>query len=275
MIGLPDDAVLLHGVDFTSAPGKRKGITIATGTLDAVGVLTLLGMQTLHDFAEFSRWLALPGPWLGGFDLPFSLPRELVEQLGWPTKWQALMTHYAAMTRLQVRSEFKAFCDARPAGSKFAHRATDGPAASSPSMKWVNPPVAYMLHAGVPLLIDAGVTLYGMHAGDTQRLAFEAYPALVARSVTRQSYKSDERRKQTPERRAARVMIVDALEQGSHAYGIGLAAGRWRDALLDDGSGDLLDAVLCAILAAWGWQRRTANFGLPAFDTLEGWIIGA
>jgi hypothetical protein len=28
-------------------------------------------------------------------------------------------------------------------------------------MKWVNPPVAYMLHAGVPLLIDAGVHLPG------------------------------------------------------------------------------------------------------------------
>ena len=46
-------------------------------------------------------------------------------------------------------------------GHKFAHRATDRWAGSSPSMKWVNPPVAYMLHAGVPLLIDAGVAIAG------------------------------------------------------------------------------------------------------------------
>jgi hypothetical protein len=36
-----------------------------------------------------------------------------------------------------------------------------------------------------------------------------------------------------------------------------------------------LDAVLCAVLAAWGWQRRDANYGLPAHDALEGWIVGA
>ena len=48
-------------------------------------------------------------------------------------------------------------------------------------MKWVNPPVAYMLHAGVPLLLDAGVHLPGLHAGDPARVALEAYPGLLAR----------------------------------------------------------------------------------------------
>ena len=54
-----------------------------------------------------------------------------------------------------------------------------------------------------------------------------------------------------------------------------LDAGRFRDALIDDGSADLLDAVLCGILAAWAWQRRDARYGLPSFDALEGWIVGA
>ena len=31
-------------------------------------------------------------------------------------------------------------------------------------MKWVNPPVAFMLHAGVPLLLEAGAMLPGLHA---------------------------------------------------------------------------------------------------------------
>lgn len=272
---LSTGAVLLHGVDFTSAPRARKGITIASGRLADDGRLTLSALSSLHDFSSFAAWLQRPGPWLGGFDLPFSLPRELVRHLGWPEDWAALIRHYAALPRAEIRRLFKDFCDARPVGGKFAHRATDLPAASSPSMKWVNPPVAYMLHAGAPMLLDAGVTLYGLHQGDPQRLAFEAYPALVARCVTRKSYKSDERSRQTPQRRAAREQIVTHMEQGRHAYGIMLDAGPWRQMLVDDGSGDLLDAVLCAILAAWAWQRRQAGFGMPQVDALEGWIVGA
>jgi hypothetical protein len=43
-----------------------------------------------------------------------------------------------------------------------------------------------------------------------------------------------------------------------------------------DASGDRLDATLCAMQAAWSWQRqrRRRNFGLPRdMDPLEGWIV--
>jgi hypothetical protein len=142
-------------------------------------------------------------------------------------------------------------------------------------MKWVNPPVAYMLHAGAPLLLQAGVTIPSMHSGDSQRIALEAYPGMVARSITRESYKSDTPSMQTPARRAARLQIIKALENAEHPYAIKLQAAKFRQQLLGDGSGDLLDAVLCAVLAAWGWQRRDTNYGLPAHDALEGWIVGA
>ena len=265
---------LLHGIDFTSAPSSRKPITIATGRFvgDSWQLRTL---QTCPDFASFITWLRLPGPWIGTFDLPFSLPRELIEHLGWPQDWKTMISHYAALSRPEIRGIFKEFCDARPVGSKFAHRATDTPAASSPSMKWVNPPVAYMLHAGIPLLVEAGLTLFGMHAGDPQRIALEGYPGMVARSITRDSYKSDERSKQTLQRRHAREIIVDHLERGDYRFGVKLDAGDHRMALLDDASGDLLDAVLCGLMAGWAWQRRETRFGLPLFDPLEGWIVGA
>ena len=51
-----------------------------------------------------------------------------------------------------------------------------------------------------------------------------------------------------------------------------------RDALADDPSGDVLDAVLCLLQAAWALQRHTTGhpcYGLPPFDPLEGWIVGA
>ena len=266
---------LLAGIDFTSRPTPRKPITVALGQLQH-GVLRLTRIETHAEFDSFSRWLHTPGPWLGVFDLPFGLPRELVLALGWPTEWRALMGHYAALSREDIRATFAAFCDARPVGGKFAHRAADKPAGSSPSMKWVNPPVAYMLHAGVPLLIDAGVHLPGLHAGDTTRVALEGYPGLLAREVLgARSYKNDARIKQTPERLIARIDLVDALDQGRTRLGLRLKLSHaQRESLIADASGDRLDAVLCLMQAAWASTR--ANHGLPeTIDPLEGWIVTA
>ncbi|WP_394782293.1 DUF429 domain-containing protein [Undibacterium sp.] len=265
--------MILHGVDFTSAPSRRKGITIASGSMEG-GVFVLQSLQSLHDFASFEAWLRQPGPWVAGFDLPFSLPRELVEHLGWPLQWAELIQHLRTIPRAELRSTFKAFCDAREVGNKFAHRATDRPAGSSPSMKWVNPPVAYMLHAGAPRLLDAGVTIPGLLVGD-DRVALEAYPGMLARSITRASYKSDDRLKHTAERAQRRLEIVVALEAGRYLLGVPLVCGSFRDVLIADGSGDLLDAVLCGLSAGWGWLRKDDGYGLPEFDLLEGWIVGA
>ncbi|MGD9831516.1 MAG: DUF429 domain-containing protein [Piscinibacter sp.] len=265
----------LAGIDFTSRPTKRKPITVALGSSDGASV-RLVRLDRHASFDGFAAWLRTPGPWLGAFDFPFGLPRELVETLGWPCEWLPLMRHYAALTREEIRATFAAFCDARPVGGKFAHRACDVPAGSSPSMKWVNPPVAYMLHAGMPLLIDAGVHLPGLHAGDASRVALEAYPGLLARElIGNRSYKSDEVAKQTPERLIARKDLIEALGQGRTRLGLRLRLTHaQRDALAADASGDELDAVLCLVQAAWA--AREPGFGVPAdVDPLEGWIVSA
>jgi hypothetical protein len=155
---------------------------IALGA-ERAGRVVLQRLERIESLEAFGAWLAQPQAWVGGFDLPFGLPRELVQHLGWPLEWAACMDHYAALSRPAIRDTFAAFCDARPVGGKFAHRTTDRPAGSSPSMKWVNPPVAYMMHAGVPLLRAAGVHLPGLHDGDRTRVALEAYPGLLARQV--------------------------------------------------------------------------------------------
>ena len=197
------------------------------------------------------------------------------------------MTHYASLSRAEIRNTFKAFCDARPAGGKFAHRATDTPAGSSPSMKWVNPPVAYMLHAGVPLLIDAGVTLPRLHVphvtGEvaiTRRIGLEAYPGFLARElIGNTSYKSDDKAKQTPDRLIARKQLLQALEMGQTRLGLRLKLTHAQhDTLVDDASGDSLDAVLCMVQAAWAlakYEAGDAHYGLPVCDPLEGWIVTA
>ena len=217
---------MLVGCDFSSSPSRRKPIVLALGRRDGARV-QLLGLERIETLPALAQWLAQPQPWVGGFDLPFGLPRELVTTLGWPTDWRACMQHYRSLTREQIREAFAGFCDARPVGGKFAHRATDGPAGSSPSMKWVNPPVAYMLHAG-----------------------------LLAREVLqRRSYKSDDRAKQTPDRLIARKDLVNALELGQTRLGLRLKLSHaQRDALVQAASGDSLDAVLCLLQAGWGQQ---------------------
>jgi hypothetical protein len=271
----PRGFTALAGIDFTSRPTRAKPIAVALGRAMLGGVV-LERVESHPSFESFAAWLRTPGPWLGVFDLPFGLPRELVVGLGWPQQWPALMQHYAALDRRAIRDAFKAFCDARPVGSKFAHRATDGPAGSSPSMKWVNPPVAWMLHAGVPLLVDAGLHLPSLHDGDPTRVALEGYPGLLARElVGRRPYKSDTRAQQTSERRGARMDIVEALQQGRTRLGLRLELdGAQRAALIADARGDSLDAALCLLQAAWANLRP--GDGLPAgVDPLEGWIVTA
>lgn len=273
----------LLGCDFSSAPSRRKPITLAVGRADR-GRVVLDGMETFETLDAWGARLLAPGPWVGGFDLPFGLPRELVTTLGWPTDWRACMAHYTRLSREEIRASFAAFCDSRPVGGKFAHRATDRPAGSSPSMKWVNPPVAFMLHAGVPRLLKAGVSLPGLSPGDPGRVALEAYPGLLARSVLgTTSYKSDDPAKQTPARLIARKTLIHALEAGQapllRAASLRLKLTHaQRDRLADDASGDQLDAVLCLLLAAWALHQHEAGqprYGLTEVDPLEGWIIGA
>jgi hypothetical protein len=241
-------------------------------------VVKLERLDRFETDEAFSDWLAAQAAWVGGFDLPFGLSRPLVEALGWPTDWAASMDHYARLSRAQIRDAFAAFCAARPAGSKFAPRACEAPAGSSPSMKWVNPPVAYMMHSGVPLLRAAGAHFpaHEPAAPGAARVALEAYPGLTARELLgRRSYKSDDARQQTPDRLIARKDLVEALEQGRSRLGlrVKLSAAQ-RDALAADGSGDSLDAVLCLLQAAWALGQ--SNWGVPpGIDPLEGWIVGA
>ena len=274
-------ALPLLGCDFSSSPSKRKTIVNAWGRL-AAGVLRL---ERVERFDSLDAWAVglRQSRWFGAFDLPVGLPRELVRTLGWPLDWQGCMDHYASLSRGDIRDTFAAFCHARPAGSKFAHRATDGPAGSSPSMKWVNPPVAYMLHAGVPLLRSAQAYFPGLQPPqlDAQRIALEAYPGLLARELLgSRSYKNDAAAKQTPERLIARKDLIHALELGQTRLQLRLRLSHaQRDSLADDATGDTLDAVLCLVQAAWGQMRYAAGDALcglpPGLDPLEGWILSA
>ncbi len=268
---------MLLGCDFSSSPSRRKPIVLALGR-EAGGPVVLESLARFETLPAFGQWLARPREWVGGFDFPFGLPRELVERLGWPLQWKECIEHYARLTRAEIRTTFAGFCNSRPAGGKFANRAFDKLAGSSPSMKWVNPPVAYMLHAAMPSLLAAGVHIPGLHEGDRRRVALEAYPGLLARElIGRRSYKSDDKARQTPERLIARKDLLTALEIGRTRLDLRLKLTHaQRDALVQDASGDSLDAALCLVQAAWAQRHGAPRYGLPDhLDPLEGWIVTA
>jgi hypothetical protein len=289
----------VYGLDFSSAPCLRKPITCAVGRLvrePAVGcaepLLTfyLEEVTALTSLLSFEQFLQTPGPWLAGFDLPFSQPRPLIEHEHWPKEWPDFVEFFCAQDREQLRLRFKAWCDARPAGDKFAWRKTDKPAGSSPAMRWTNPPVAWMMHAGMARMRAAGLVFPAHEHCDEHkpylrwtkaqradhRLALEAYPGFTARKVCRQSYKSDTPAKQDSPRAVHRQQILRALEAQQAGLGLRLRlTPSWSRRIVMDGSGDLLDAVICAMQA--GHAAGLPDFGLPPqgsdfCDWLEGWI---
>lgn len=288
------------GVDFSSAPTNRKPITVAVGFLK---VTRGNCFYMLHEVIElptlkaFEAFLEEPQSWIGGFDLPFGQPRALIEHQGWPTDWAAFVQFYCNSPKEQIREVFRRWCDGRPPGSKFAWRKTDKPAGSSPAMRWTNPPVAWMMHAGIGRMVAAGLEFpaheypggslianpvrprfphfpsrQDQRSKHSAKIALEAYPGFTARKITRGSYKSDTPAAWTEARRLNRHAIVTSICAGTAGLSIKLKVNSvLKKRLVDDPKGDLLDAVICALQA--GHAAMTPDFGLPQdLDPLEGWI---
>jgi hypothetical protein len=266
-------AAALLGVDFSCSPSRRKPITVARGRLDAAR-LSVDALDELPTLAGFDALLGAPGPWLGGFDLPFGLPRAFVDAHAFGTSAAEVIA--AVRRRCATRMAWRAFIDAwgntQPRGARMLHRRTDtaSPVASTSPLQTRYVPVGLMYYEGMSRLIDAGVTLpASRHAGDPERIAIEAYPRRLAHAiVARRSYKNGD----DDDRRAARSTIVATLAAGVDRFGFALACSEaLRASLVDDASGDRLDAVLCLAQAAIASRRD--GYGVPDdVDPVEGWI---
>ncbi|TAF99220.1 MAG: DUF429 domain-containing protein [Betaproteobacteria bacterium] len=269
----------IFGVDFTSAPSRRKAITIARGQL-VHQTLTVSRVERIESFDAFEQLLAQPGPWVGGFDFPFGLPRELVLTLDWPLDWRALVEHVGRIGKQTFKDRLDEVRTARAAGQKYIARRGDRAAGSSSPMKLVNPPVGLMFFEGAQRLARAGVSVVPCSVNATDgRVALEAYPGFLARKITSQSYKKDGREGSTPARIAAREIIAErlaAFARDSLGINVTISSALAAESVAD-GSGDTLDSILCAVQAAWGAMRQIngdARCGIPlTADDFEGWIV--
>ena len=263
---------MVFGIDFTSRPSLRKPITGLECRLRG----RRLEARELHEWPGFDgleSFLRRPGPWIAGLDFPFGQSRRFIETAGWPSPWREYVPYAASLGRNGFRDCLDAYRASRPPGDKEHRRATDIAAGSISPQKVYGTPVGLMFFEGAPRLLQAGVDIPGLHRGDPQRTVVEAYPGILARSVIgRRSYKQDTVGKQTAAQAEARKELLRRVtrQDGLPDYDLVVEAPA---TLADDPGGDHLDALLCAIQAAWAWTRRESGYGAPAhLPPEEGWI---
>lgn len=263
----------VYGMDFTSRPRKQKGITWQHCRLQG-DVLHALGWGSMADFDEFEAALRCPGPWIAGIDFPFGQSRTFIEAVAWPPKWAGYVCHVGQFQKAAFEEALTKYRNGQPKGKKEHRRKTDVLAGSISPQKLHGVPVGKMFYQGAPRLLKSGVTVPRLVHGDPDRIVVEAYPGVLARRVTKCSYKNDTKKKQTCAQRSKRHEILEALTSGSLSacYGV-TVRGTNHPALVGDPTGDRLDALLCAVQAAWAWKNRSNLFEVSgAVEPQEGWI---
>ena len=266
----------IYGLDFTSAPGRKKPL-IALGCRLEDGSLRIEGSQTLTDFDGFEGFLRTPGPWVCGMDFPFGQPRALIGALGWSAGWEGYVGEVGRLPKDEFEDRIRADMATRPPGSKWRYRLADRRSHSSSAMMLFRVPVGKMFYQGAPRLLASGVRVEPCRRNEDARVVVEAYPAVVARRfLGRNAYKRDAV-PDTPERRSARETLLTGLESRGlqKIYGFTVEIDDpWRREFVADPSADALDSLLCAVQAAWAYSRRDDNYGVPPeCDTDEGWIV--
>ncbi len=254
----------IYGLDLTSVPTRRKPITCAQCRLVAEG-LWLERTELFADFAAFETFLRREGSWVAGLDAPFGQPRKLVENLDYPRIWEGYAARFGELSRAEFVRLLTDYKEKRAIGDKEHRRATDAKARSQSPMKLYGVPVGKMFYEVAPRLAQSPINIPLLRPTRDARTAIEAYPALVARTfIGSRSYKSDTKRKQTPEQQGARAALVTGLLSAKfdEYYGFRLRVTSAQQAeLVADPKADVLDALLCAVQAAWA--ARQPAYGIP------------
>ena len=270
------------GSDFTSAPKPGKPITVAHCQAKS-RTLAVERIDSLVNFQSFSRLLNSQGPWIAGIDFPFGQPQQLIEDLNWERNWERYVRHVATLGKTDFRKTIDAYRKRQPPGRKEHRRDVDTKAGSVSPMKMYGTPVGVMFCEGAPFLVASPASvLPSLPQRDDSRIIVEAYPKLVAMKIVgKTSYKTDTKNKTTKGHQDTRRKILKAIKDSVRSavirkqYGFHVqCSDTISKSCIKDTSGDLLDAVLCALQAAWAWTKRRDGFGIPnTVNALEGWIV--
>ncbi len=267
----------IYGIDFTSAPSHNKPITCAECKLQD-NCLRVQNCLRLFRFGEFEAFLHSNGPWLAALDFPFGQPCNLISNLDWPEQWEGYVQIIASMGKKEFEERLKRYGEGRTIGDKLHLRTTDVLAGARSPMMLYRVPVGKMFFEGATRLLRSNVSIFPCRPSADNRIVVEGYPALVARRfIGKQSYKSDERVKQTRDREMARWEIVRGLHSNEIVkwYGFRVElSNEMSERLVEDPLGDELDAVLCGVQGGWAWLQRFNGYDIPEVcKRMEGWIV--
>ena len=148
----------IYGLDFTSAPGRRKPLILLSCTLEGDS-LRIEDSETLTDFGGFEDFLQRPGPWVCGMDFPFGQPSSLVAALGWPESWEGYVGEVGALPKEEFEGKIRADMATRPAGKKWRYRLADRRSGSSSAMMLFRVPVGKMFYQGAPRLLASEASM--------------------------------------------------------------------------------------------------------------------
>lgn len=264
----------IYGIDFTSAPSKNKPIALAEAWLEK-DTLHIENLRQFTNFDDFMDFLQRSPTWIAGVDFPLGQPRKLIENLQWGTTWAEYVNRVGQMSKQEFVDILNRYRQDRAYGDREHLRETDKLTGAISPMKVYGVPVGKMFFEGAPRMLKAGFSVLPCHPTDNLGIVLEIYPALMARSlIGKQSYKSDEKRKQTLEMQHLRQEILNQV-RSSHLktkYGFDVAIIDSLASECDrDPSGGMLDALLATIQATSA--SRKPNYGIPEnCDRLEGWI---
>lgn len=267
----------IYGIDFTSAPSRRKSIVCAEACL-AADILYIEKCYRFSNFADFMDFLLRSQNWVAGVDFPLGQPRKLVENLRWGKTWAEYVSFVGQMTKAEFVETLNQYRQERSAGDREHLRETDRITGAISPMKVYGVPVGKMFFEGAPRMLTAGFQVMPCHPTDDARTVIEIYPALLAkRLIGRSSYKSDQRQKQTGEMRFLRQEIINQLRSQSDQAQLNFEVKlnpQIIDETINDPSGDTIDAILASIQTASAIGQP--NYGIPEnCDRIEGWICAS
>lgn len=253
----------VYGIDFTSAPSDKKSITCADCTLEN-GILHLNDLKNLKSFDQFDKFLTNETEWIAGMDFPFGQPKKLIDNLGLPSSWKEYVGVIDKMGKQNFEATIKEYYEQRKKGDKHHKRETDKKANSCSPMNITNPPVGKMFFQGAPRLLKSDFSILPCNKNGSKRIVVEEYPKLVAQKlINKPQYKNEIKKKQTELLKKAREKIVEKLKSGfiRQYYGFNVALNEdFATKMINDPTGDCLDAFLCAIQA--GWHMHIENMDM-------------
>lgn len=252
----------VYGIDFTCNPSRRKPVTCAVCEIDNS---RLRCEQVLSwpskKFTDFEALLGSEGPWIMGIDAPFGLSKTFIHDIDWPLNWEEYIKKLEMIDRRHFKGFLKGYRDTRPLGHKEHKRAVDKLVRS---MSPQNIRVSGMFFEVSKRIMASPANIPPIRKKNCDRIIVETYPGVFARRlIGNDGYKDGNLEESIKKQSDLRAQILSALPDVEAPPDV-----------VVDSNGDKLDAVLCAVQAAWAWSKREENFGIPeTADPLEGWIV--